>query len=211
MNESDAKAALRAMGIRNPSRQLVDDYMRLQQAQEWALEVPERSSVELAGERSQTAPMEASQGYAGPDSTDLEAQEPQSNWPLPNSAPERSGGQKSSKSNLAPLLRQRGDLVRTRGPRKRGRPRVEAAFFPRLALLMSDGLSLPFALAAVGVRGLSKAQLRSLYRSTQLRAMREEARQKHDREWGVRHRKPARRACKGGDRLGMDWKLRRIL
>jgi len=191
MNESEAKAALRAQGIRNPTRQLVQDYMRLQQAQEWALEVPERS---------QTAPIEAEQGYTVPDST-------QSKWPPSNSAPER---RKSSESNLVPLLRQRGDLVRPRGPRKRGRPRVEGAFFPRLALLMSDGLSLGTALAAVGVHGLSRAQLRSLYRSTQLREMREEARQKH-REWGVQHRKPARRACKGGDRLGMDWKFRRTL
>jgi len=192
MNESDARAALRAQGIRNPSRQLVEDYMRVQQAQDWALEVPERS---------QTEPIEAEQSYTVPDST-------QSNWPLPNSAPER---RKSSKSNLIPLLRQRGELVRPQGPRKRGRPRVEAAFFPRLALLMSGGLSLGTALAAVGVHGLSRAQLRSLYRSTQLREMREEARQKHDREWGAQHKKQARRACKGGDRLGMDWKFRRTL
>ncbi len=192
MTRQEAIEALRAQGIRNPSEQLISDWMRVQQAQDWALEVPERS---------QTAAIEAEQGYTVPDST-------QSNWPLPNSAPER---RKSSKSNLVPLLRQRGELVRPRGPRKRGRPRVEAAFFPRLALLMSGGLSLGTALAAVGVHGLSRAQLRSLYRSTQLREMREEARQKHDREWGVQHRKPARRACKGGDRLGMDWKFRRTL
>ncbi len=195
MNESEARAALRAQGITNPSKALVENWLRVQQAQEWALEVPERS---------QTAPIEAEQGYTVPDST-------QCNWPLPNSAPGHSEGRKSSKSNLVPLLRQRGDLVRPRGPRKRGRPRVEAAFFPRLALLMSGGLSLGTALAAVGVHGLSRAQLRSLYRNTQLREMREEARQKHDREWGVKHRKPARRACKGGDRLGMDWKFRRTL
>jgi len=192
MTRQDAIDALRAIGIRNPSEQLISDWMRVQQAQDWALEVPERS---------QTAPIEAEQAYAVPDST-------QSNWPPPNSAP---GRRKSSKSNLVPLLRQRGDLVRPRGPRKRGRPRVEAAFFPRLASLMSDGLSLGTALAALGVHGLSRAQLRSLYRSTQLREMREEARQKHDREWAVQHRKPARRACKGGDRLGMDWKFRRTL
>ena len=145
MNESEARAALQAMGIRNPSEQLISDWMHVQQAQDWALEVPERS---------QTAPIEAEQGYTVPDGT-------QSNWPLPYSAPER---RKSSKSNLVPLLRQRGELVRPRGPRKRGRPRVEAAFFPRLALLMSGGLSLGTALAAVGVHGLSRAQLRSLGR-----------------------------------------------
>lgn len=46
MNESNAKAALRAQGIRNPSRQLVEDYMRVQQAEERALEVPSLRSVD---------------------------------------------------------------------------------------------------------------------------------------------------------------------
>lgn len=46
MNESEAKAALRAQGIRNPSQQLVEDYMRVQQTEEWALEVPSLRSVD---------------------------------------------------------------------------------------------------------------------------------------------------------------------
>ena len=107
MNESEARAALLAQGIRNPSRQLVEDYMHVQQAQEWALEVPE-----LAGERSQTAPPSA----------------------LPNSAPERTQRpHPSSESNLAPLLRDRGELVRQRGPRRAGRPPVQAPWFQAVA------------------------------------------------------------------------------
>jgi len=46
MNESEARAALRAQGIRNPSKQLVEDYMRMQRDEEWALEVP-NGSVEM--------------------------------------------------------------------------------------------------------------------------------------------------------------------
>jgi|SRR5712692_10731237 len=105
MTEQDARAALQEMGIRNPSGQLVEDYIRVKQAQEWALEVPERSSVELAGERTER--------------------------PHP-----------SSESNLAPLLRDRGELVRDRGPRRAGRPRVQAPWFQAVATVMSDGTPL---------------------------------------------------------------------
>jgi hypothetical protein len=184
MTETDAKAALSAQGIRNPSRQLLEDYMRVQQAQQWALEVPERSSVELAGEHSQT----------------------------PNSAPERTERpHPSSESNLTPLLRDRGELVRDRGPRQAGRPPVQAPWFKAVATAMSDGTPLREALAAVGVHGLTERQIRSLYRSSVLKAMRRVARQKWLREWGVEPKARRRYACKGGLLLGMSPQLRRIL
>ena len=184
MNESEARAALRAQGIRNPSPQLVQDYMRAQQAQEWALEVPERSSVALAVERSQT----------------------------PNSAPERTERpHPSSESNLAPLLRDRGELVRDGGPRRAGRPRVQAPWFQAVANAMSDGTPLRQALAAVGVHGLTARQIRSLYRNSVLKEMRREARQKWLREWGVAPTARRRHGCKGGPPLGMSPKLRRML
>jgi hypothetical protein len=179
MTESAARAALRAQGIRNPSPQLVRDWLRMQQSQEWALELPEE------------APSEPASGN--------EASHP--------SAVERP----SSKSNLAPLLRDRGELVRDRGPRRAGRPRVQAPWFQAVATAMSDGTPLRQALAAVGVHGLTARQIRSLYRNSVLTEMRREARQKWLREWGVHHRKPARRSCKGCFPLGMSPQLRRIL
>lgn len=162
MTRQEAIEALRAQGIRNPSRQLVEEYMRLQQAEEWALEVPERSSVELAGERSQT----------------------------PNSAPERTEKpHPSSESNLAPLLRDRGELVRERGPRRAGRPRVQAPWFKAVATVMADGTPLRQALVAVGVHGLTECQIRSLYRNRAFQALYKEARRKYQSEYGVRQRR----------------------
>ena len=191
MNESDftvagAKAALAALGIKKPSRQLVQDWLRANSAQE-----PELRSVELAGEGSRTAPPSA----------------------LPNSAPERTERpHPSSESNLEPLLRDRGEVVRERGPRRAGRPREQAPWFACVASVMSDGSTpLRAALARCGVDGLTQKELRSLYRNTALLAMRREARQKYIREWGVNRRKPARRWCKGCFPIGISPQLRRIL
>lgn len=120
-------------------------------------------------------------------------------------------GRPSSGSNLAPLLRDRGELVRERGPRRVGRPRVLAPWFQAVATVMSDGTPLRQALAAVGVHGLTARQIRSLYRNRVLKEMRLEARQKWLREWGVAPRARRRYGCKGGLPLGMSPKLRRIL
>jgi hypothetical protein len=188
MNELEARAALRAQGIRTPSRQLVEDYMRVQQAEEWPLEVPEPSSQE---------PQRQQQ-------TQQEAHSP--NPAEPNHRPHP-----SSESNLAPLLRDRGELVRDRGPRRAGRPRVQAPWFQAVATAMSDGTPLRQALAAVGIQGLTAAQIRALYRNSVLKAMRREARQKWLREWGVRPRDRRRYACKGGERLGMSPQMLRTL
>jgi len=183
MTEQDAKAALRAQGIRNPSPQLVSDWLRMQQSQEWALELPDSA---------QEAPWEPS--------SRSEASHP--------SAVEHP----SSKSNLAPLLRARGELQRPAGRRKAGRPRTVAPWFDCVASVMSDGSTpLRGALTRCGVHGFTQKELRALYRSTALLAMRREARQKYIREWGVSHRKPARRSCKGCFALGMSPQLRRIL
>lgn len=181
MNESDVKAALRAQGIRDPSRQLVSDWLRMQQSQEWALELPD-SAQEVPSEPS-------SAGEAQP------------------SALERP----SSKSNLAPLLRERGELQRPAGRRKPGRPRVQAPWFQAVATVMSDGTTLRQALAAVGVHGLTERQIRSLYRNSVLKAMRREARQKWLREWGVKPRTRRRYGCKSGLPLGVSPQLRQLL
>jgi len=187
MNDSDAKTALREMGIRNPSRQLVEDYIRVQQAEEWALEVPKPSSQQ---------PQE---------------QQIQQQAHSPNPAEPSHRPHPSSQSNLAPLLKDRGELAREHGPRRAGRPRVQAPWFQAVATIMSDGTSLREALAAVGITGLTPPQIRSLYRSTVLTDMRRQARQKWLRHDGLRPRDRRRHACKGGLRLGISPQLLRIL
>ena len=187
MTRQEAIQALRAQGIRNPSRQLVEDYIRVQQAEEWALEVPEPSSQQPQGQQNQQ------QAHS------------------PNAAEPSHRPHPSSQSNLAPLLKDRGELVRDRGPRRAGRPRIQAPWFKAVATIMSDGTSLREALAAVGIHGLTPRQIRSLYRNSALTDMRREARQKWHRHDGIRPRDRRRYACKGGQRLGISPKLLRLL
>ena len=188
MTRQQALDALRAQGIRNPSPQLVEDYMRVQQAEEWALELPD--GAQEAPEPPTVAPQEPS----GPSSAGSEPPRPT-----------------SSKSNLKPLLRERGELERPAGRRKPGRPCVQAPWFKAVATAMSDGTPLRLALAAVGVHGLTPKEIRALYRNRVLREMRKEARQKWLREWGVKPRARRRYGCKGGPPLGMSPQLRRLL
>jgi len=187
MNEAESKAALRAQGIRNPSRQLVEDYMRVQQAEDWALEVPEPVSQQPQEQQTKQEP------------------------PSPNPADTSRRPHPSSLSNLEPLLKDRGELVRERGPRRAGRPRIQAPWFQAVATFMSDGTSLREALAAVGITGLTARQIRSLYRNSTLTEMRRKARQKWHRYDGIRPRDRRRYACKGGLPLGISRQLRRVL
>jgi hypothetical protein len=158
MNERDAKAALRAQGIPDPSPQLVEDYMRVQQADEWALEVPEHGS-----------------------------QEPQGQQQTEQDAPRRIAPKRpSSKSNLAPMLRERGELARERGPRRAGRPRVEAPWFQAVATVMADGTPLREALRLCGISGLSAQEVRALYRNRAFQILYKEARRKFLSDYGRR-------------------------
>src|SRR5262249_44090935 len=91
----------------------------------------------------------------------------------------------SSKSNLAPWLRSRGELQRPAGRRKPGRRPVQAPWFQAVATVMSGGTPLREALSRCGVYGLSNRQIRALYRNTVLKAMREVARQKWLRLDGI--------------------------
>jgi hypothetical protein len=187
LTRQEAIQALRAQGIRHPSRQLVEDYIRVQQAEEWALEVPEPIPLQPQGQPTQQ----------------------QAHSPNPTEPTERP--HPSSRANLAPLLKDRGELVRDRGPRRAGRPRIEAPWFQAVATIMSDGTSLRKALAAMGITGLTPRQIRSLYRSSVLTDMRRKARQKWLRHDGLRPRDRRRYACKGGQRLGISPKLLRLL
>jgi hypothetical protein len=162
MNDSDPKAALRKMGIRNPSRQLVDNYMRVQQAEEWALEVPEMAA---SAQETQEPGINAKQD----DPSAAEAKRPHP----------------SSESALEPRLRETGQLERPRGPRKPGRPRIIASFYPALARVMADQTPLPQALRILGIH-LDKRQVRALYRSREFKEMYQEARRQFLSDYGKR-------------------------
>jgi hypothetical protein len=189
VTRQEAIQALRALGIRNPSRQLLEDYMRVQQVEEWALEVPEPSSLEPQGQQQ----------------TERQVQSP--NPPEHTERPHP-----SSNSNLEPLLRERRELVPHRGPKRAGRPRIQAPWFQALANLMADG-SIPLrqALHHLGVRGLAERQIRALYRSRALTGMRRKARQRWLKQGGITPRDRRRYACKGGEPLGISPKLLRLL
>jgi hypothetical protein len=159
LTRQEAIQALRAQGIRKPSRQLVKDYMRVQQAEEWALEVP---SPSLKGAQEPSSPSSA--GSASP-------------TPL----------RPSSRSNLKPMLQERGELLREH-PRRAGRPRVLAPWYQAVATVMADGTPLRQALSRCGIYGLTPKQLRNLYRNRAFRALYKEARRKWLSEDGVRLR-----------------------
>jgi hypothetical protein len=186
MNEQEAKAALRAQGITNPSKSLIENWLRVQHYEEAAssLEVPGETVVDMQPCINPSVCLEDS----------------------------RNADRPSSESNLEPLLRSRGELQRPAGRRKSGRPRIQAPWFQALATLMADGsISLRQALHHLGVQGLSERQMRALYRNSALTAMRQEARQKWFRQDGITPKDRRRYACKGGLPLGISPKLLRLL
>ena len=136
--------------------------MRVQQLQGWALEIPEPGSQQAQAHQP----------------TEQEAHNPN-----PAVPPERP--HPSSESNLEPLLRSRGELVRPAGPRKAGRPRIVASFYPALARVMADQTSLPKALRILGLH-LDKRQIRALYRSREFKEMYQEARREFLADYGKR-------------------------
>jgi hypothetical protein len=176
MTESEARAILREQGITNPSRQLVENWLRVQ-------EHGAHSSPHSHG----PSPVETQGQPETPLASALDAHP-------------------SSVSNLQPLLRERGELERIRGPRRAGRPRVLAPWFAAVANVMSDGTPLREALSICGIHGLTERQIRALYRNRAFQAMYKEARQKWQRELGFRPRRPSVRpkGCHGGDCLGFS-------
>jgi len=154
MNESEAKAALRYMGI-NPTPQLIENWLRAANA--------EQAESELAADVETDSP---------PYRTNLPEQPEHSARPERHQPP-------SSKSRLEPILRDSGQLQRQPGPRKPGRPRIVARWFEKVAETMADGTSLKMALAMNGIRHFSKSEIRACYRNKTLQAMYTEARQKY--------------------------------
>jgi hypothetical protein len=187
LTRQQALEALRAQGITNPSKSLIENWLCVQQYEETA------NSPQATGETVGDMQPCISPSVCLEDTT-------------------TGADRPSSESALEPLLRSRNELKRPAGPRKAGRPRVQAPWFQALATLMADGsISLRQALQHLGVQGLSERQIRSLYRNSSLTAMRHEARHEWLRQDGITPRDRRRYACKGGLRLGISPQLLRLL
>ena len=171
MNESEARTALRELGV-TPTPELIRNWIRAAevehrlQAEEW----------ELTGEHPQP-PAVAQQSD-------------------PTSSKSRADGkpQGSSNSVLKPVLVQQGTLEKPpvefiQFPagykrRKSGRPRIIASWFPAVAKTMADGTTLRTALAINGL-SLRANEMRALYRNRAFQALYQQARRRFLIEnWG---------------------------
>jgi hypothetical protein len=150
MNEQDARASLRELGI-TPTRQLIENWLRAELAE--------------AAQSQQPARADRRRSTSGQAET-----QPQMEAASPRQTP-------SSKSRLEPVLRKSGQLERPAGRRKPGRPRIIASWFSAVADSMADGTSLKTALAMNGLN-LSKSEVRACYRNKTLKALYTEARRK---------------------------------
>jgi hypothetical protein len=175
MNESDAKAAFRAMGIPRPSRCLIDAWLRAAEIER------QMAAAEQAPAPTVEDPM-----------------------PMPINGPGETGPPQASakspaprgKSVLEPILRERGALAGPSKRRKPGRPRIVASWFPAVAKTMADGTTLRTALAMNGL-SLSANEMRALYRNRTFQALYQEARRRYLIEnWG-RSKVPSLRSVLG--------------
>ena len=155
-DEDVARAALRALGIRNPSASLIQHWIQANRAEQ---EPPPSWLI--------PAPPLPTQRASKPSAEPAEAR---------NFRPKRPRGY--SKSNLEPSLREQGTLERPRGVGKPGRPRVVASWFPEVASAMADGTTLREALKHHGI-ALDEKQVRALYRNSEFRKLYQEARHNH--------------------------------
>lgn len=169
MNESDAIAAFRRMGIIRPSRDLIEHWLRAEAAaermaaEERASAQPKAAEPSVAGTKQ---PSPATAEVPGP------ASHPEPQLPRPG------------KSLLEPLLRDQGAVENQATKRKPGRPRIVASWFPAVAKTMADGTTLATALAINGLV-LSANEMRALYRNRTFQGLYQEARRRYLLEnWG---------------------------
>ncbi len=155
MNELYARAALRELGIENPTADLIKNWLRAEEAAQGASQ---------AG----SAPVEPSK-YARA----FGVSEPV----IASESPEQTASPRSSKSVLEPRLRESDAHVRPAGRKNAGRPRIIASWFPAVAQTMQDGTSLRTALA-INRLSLSKTEMRALYRNRTFRALYQEGRRR---------------------------------
>jgi hypothetical protein len=168
MNESDAKAAFRRMGIIRPSRDLIENWLLAAASAERA----------AAQERASAQPKAPEPSAAG--TRDASSEVPKAPAPvcqLPT-AP------RPGKSLLEPILRDQGAVEKPATRRKPGRPRIVASWFPAVAKTMSDGTTLRTAVAIHGL-ALSANEMRALYRNRTFQGLYQEARRRYLLEnWG---------------------------
>ncbi len=157
-DEDVARAALRALGLRNPSPSLVENWIRANRAE---LEQQSALAPEFFSPRSVELPAAA----PSTDVDDFRRKRPRG----------------YSKSNLDPVLREQGTLEKPGGVRKPGRPPVRATWFEAVARSMVGGTTLREALQRHGIT-LDKRQIRALYRNKEFRRLYQEARYKHQHE-----------------------------
>jgi hypothetical protein len=224
MNESDAKAALRAAGIFAPSRSLIENWLRAATVAE-KLAVAEQGPIEAPSNRRETTPKGGEAAAETPiPCTDLNvairALEAQGiptthqavlDWlaqhrpvqtmpampeePLP--APQRSREEPpiAQTKGASKLARFVVPPTEAKRRRKRGRPLTVASWFPAVAETMADGTTMRTALAIHGLT-LSANEMRSLYRNKTFKGLYQEARRRYLIEnWG--RSKPSLRAILG--------------
>jgi hypothetical protein len=174
MNESDARAHFRAMGIPRPSRCLIDAWLR---AAKLERQITDAEKPPTAKAENSVAAANTNRGPTAPQT------DPSS--PAPR-----------GKSLLEPILRHRGDLPNPPKRRKPGRPRLVASWFPAVAKTMADGTTLRTALAMNRLT-LSANEMRSLYRNKTFRGLYQETRRRFLIEnWG-RSKVPSLRSVLG--------------
>jgi hypothetical protein len=171
MNESDAKAAFRRMGIVHPSRDLIENWLLAAASAERAAAQERASAQPKAQEPSVAGPKPASS--AAP----IAPQAPAT--PVcPPPAP------RPGKSLLEALVREQRASEKQPGKRRPGRPRIVANWFPAVAKTMADGTTLRTALAIHGL-ALSAREMRALYRNRAFQGLYQEARRRYLLEnWG---------------------------
>jgi len=173
MNESDAIAAFRRMGIIRPSRDLIENWLRAAASAERAEAQEMASAQPKAAEPSVAGPKQANSGApaAAPAPSAPACQ-------LPTATP------RPGKSLLEPLLQGEATEQKPHSRRKPGRPRIVASWFPAIAKTMADGTTLRTALAINGL-ALSANEMRALYRNRTFQGLYQEARRRYLLEnWG---------------------------
>jgi len=152
MDEATAREELRALGIRSPSPELIRNLIRAARAEEELQRTPTTDRA--------TPPKPTSVPPTHLQAETIHRKRPRGH----------------SKSNLEPTLREQGALQRQSGPRRPGRPRIIASWFPEVAQNMADGKSLKDALKQHGLT-LDQRQIRALYRNEEFRKLCREPRQ----------------------------------
>jgi hypothetical protein len=222
MNESDAKAALRAMGIFAPSRSLVQNWLRAANADPYVQD--ERRPIEVHPTQPDTTAKRngtvADIPISGVDlQAAIRALEAQGippthqavlDWLAQNrpvravpaaveqQPPPPQTGQSEppiAKKGVSKLARFAVSPAERQRRRKPGRPLTIASWFPAVAETMADGTTLRTALAMHRL-ALSANEMRSLYRNKTFKGLYQEARRRYLIEnWG--RSKPSLRAILG--------------